>query len=397
MRLPCILIIVIVALAAADSAVGQNLSGDHAVLVGRVVDASTHSPLVDAHVFIASSTIGTVTDGAGRFRLPRVPIGANTVYVSMVGYAPARIDSLFRRNVTYTVTFSLEPVVVEGPEIMVTGERDPKWRRSLRKFERLFIGESPNAAECTIENPEVLSFDTRWWGKITARASEPLVITNRALGYRITYYLEEFEAAGGTIRFDGEPLFEPLQPPDSATARKWRDGRRKAFAGSFRHFMLSLLRDTYLEEGFRVYRRYSLEGSGAGNGMFGFRPERVLEHVARADVHKLDFGGYIEVYYDPEPVEDAYMRWRFGSVRHARREQQSLLKLTGGPAHVDERGEVLEPYGVTVYGHFAYERVADLVPTEYELWHDEICTIDGARSTRLQTEPCPPARDRTGQ
>ncbi len=338
---------------------------DGASVTGRVVDAQTSRPLADAHVFIATSTIGGITTADGRFHLRQVPAGAHTVYVSMLGYTPARVDMLVRSGQKYIVDVELTPTVVEGPEVTVTAERDPAWYKRLKKFTRLFIGESPNAEQCVIENPEVLSFDARWWGKLTAQAREPLVVTNRALGYRVTYFLEEFEAQGGTIRFDGEPLFELLPAPDSAAAAHWRSARRSAYEGSFRHFMKSLIQNTYRNEGFRVNRRYDLEGGLDYGNRFGFERDGVLSPGPSADETRLDFHGYIEVVYEPERADPEYLRWHYGTKWHRHSEQRSLIELTDGPTRVDAHGEVVDPYGVTVYGYFAYERVGDLVPKEY--------------------------------
>lgn len=336
-----------------------------ASVVGRVVDAHSGRPLADAHVFIAASMIGGITAADGRFRLRSVPAGAHTIYVSMLGYAPARVDTLIRSGRRYVFNFALNPTVVEGPEVVITAERSRAWYRRLDKFTRLFVGESPNARQCVIENPEVLSFDARWWGKLSARAREPLVITNRSLGYRVTYFLEEFESSGGTIRFDGEPLFEQLHPPDSATAESWRSARRKAYEGSFRHFMKSLLENTYSDQGFHVYMRYDLEGGLEYGDRFGFDRDRVLKAGPNAEEALLDFHGFIGVVFVPEDADREYLRWQYGSGWSHHTEQRSLIKLTEGPTRVDAHGEVLDPYGVTVYGYFAYERIGDLVPKDY--------------------------------
>lgn len=362
----CRRVLIAVFAAAAVLANAPAAKAQHASIVGRVVDAETSRPLVDAHVFLASTTIGSVTTRDGRFRLDRVPAGAQRLYVSMLGFTPVRVDTLIRSGGSYRMEIALERTVVEGPEVVVTADRHPAWFRRLRKFERLFLGESPNAARCTLENPEVLSFDTRWWGKLTAEAREPLVITNRALGYRVTYFLEEFESSGGKIRFDGEPLFEPLPAADSAEAARWREARRKAYAGSFRHFMRSLFDGTYREEGFRVHRRYDIDRGLDHGDRFLFDRNRVLDDGASSREATLDFYGYIETVYEPERADPEFLRWQYGRTRGHHGEQRSLIELTDGPTRVDHLGEVLDPYGVTVYGYFAYERIADLVPKEYE-------------------------------
>lgn len=332
---------------------------------GRVVAAGSERPLGDVHVFIAESMIGTVTTTAGHFDLGPVPTGRHTLYVSMLGYAPVRIDTVFRADRTYRFQIALEETVLEGPEVTVTAERDRSWYRRLDKFTRLFIGESANAEECVIENPEVLSFEASWWGRLTAQAREPLEITNRELGYRVTYFLEEFESRGGTIRWDGEPFFEELQPADSSEAAEWRRARAEAYRGSFRHFMQSLLRGTHREEGFQAWRRYDLEGGIHGGARFRFDRDGVIEPETDTSEHLLDFHGYVEVIFPPEPVEETFLRWQYGSTWHHDRVQRSYFKLTDGPTRVDRHGEIVEPYGVTVYGYFAFERIADLVPKEY--------------------------------
>lgn len=352
----------VVAGSAAPASAGETAQ---ATVTGRVVDVQSGRPLADAHVFIAASMIGGITASDGRFRLRNVPAGAHTIYVSMLGYAPARLDTFIRAGDRVTVNFALQPTVVEGPEVTVTAERDPAWYRRLKKFTRQFIGESPNADQCTIENPEALSFETRWWGKLTARAREPLVITNRALGYRVTYFLDEFESSGGTIKFDGEPLFEPLPPTDSAAAAGWKAAREAAYYGSFRHFMKSLFEGTYRDEGFRAHMRYDLERGLVNGDRFGFDRNRVLDVAPDADEAVLDFHGYIEVIYEPERADPAYFRWQYGTNWSRHDVQRSLIELTDGPTRVDMHGEVADPYGVTVYGYFAYERIGDLVPKEY--------------------------------
>jgi len=41
------------------------------------------------------------------------------------------------------------------------------------------------------------------------------------------------------------------------------------------------------------------------------------------------------------------------------------MDLNEHPITIDADGEVNEPYGATVFGHFSYERLADLTPREY--------------------------------
>ena len=230
------------------------------ILTGQVLDGETGNPLIGAHVFIAASLMGTTTDTDGRYRLARVPTGAHRLYVSMLGFEPSFRDLLLRESRVYTFDFTLEPAILEAGEIVVEAERDDKWKDRLERFIKLFVGESPNADMTIIVNPEVLDFESRG-GTLVAYAAEPLIIENRALGYRIQYFLKDFEAEPFRTRYDGEPLFEELEAGSQGESETWEENRRKAFMGSFRHFLLALLSERTEGQGFKTYSRPAMNRS----------------------------------------------------------------------------------------------------------------------------------------
>ena len=337
---------------------------DYAALTGSVVDAETGAPLAGANVFIASSMMGTASDSAGHFRLDRVPPGAHRLYVSMIGYEPASRDTLLRETQLYDFAIRLKPVVIELGEVTVNAREARRWQRQLIKFKRLFIGETDNAALTEILNPEVLSFESKW-GRLTATASRPLIIENKALGYRVQYFLKEFIRSGNTIKYDGEPLYEILEPESQEQAARWATNRRKAFFGSFRHYMLTLLNGRWEEEGFVTFRRFSLERLYSTNDRFGVNPKRLLREGPSPQEKELRFGGFLEVIFINEDEDEAFLRWQGRAAWHAPGYQRSWMKLNDGPTLVDQSGEVIDSYGVTVYGYFAFERIADELPKEY--------------------------------
>ena len=354
-----------------------------ATLVGTVTDAETGEPLSNVNVFIATSTRGTATNEEGRFRLTNVPLGAQRLYVSIIGYESAARNLNLREARVYTLDFELAPTVIEGEGVVVEAERDEKWQERYEKFVRLFIGETPNADETEIQNPEVLSFDGGI-GKLEAFAAEPLVIENEALGYRVEYHLNEFVATPGRTRYDGEPLFEEMDGTPAERA-KWREARHEAFMGSFHHLMLAMLADKVEEQGFKLFLRPSSGGgsfSGSSSPLGGGTPrmsgqryptsvDELMEPGETNSERILDFQGVAEVVYLGERQTEAYQTWRSqyasdGMIRgRAPRYQTSQFWLERGPATVDYKGDVVDPYGVTVSGFYAFERVADQVPKEY--------------------------------
>lgn len=337
-------------------------STDRAVIAGSVVDADSGQPLANVNVFLAGTTQGTATNRRGLFRIDDIPSGHYRLYASRVGYEPAARDTLLNAGRTITVALKLKPTVLNLSEVRVSSERDRRWERRLRRFQKLFLGESERADSARIVNPGVLDFETRWWGKLTAQARQTLVIENRFLGYRLRYFLKEFSASGGTIRWDGEPLFEPLTPSDSAEAAAWQENRRRAYYGSLRHFLRALLANRTEEEGFVVH--HLPPQSETDNVKMRVNPHRFLSEEP-GDTHPtLHFYGRLEITYLEEPESDRYLKWR-GRTRRSR-SQQSFIELNDGPVTVDRSGEIVEPYGATVYGYFAFERIADRVPKGYD-------------------------------
>ncbi|MFB6247622.1 MAG: carboxypeptidase regulatory-like domain-containing protein, partial [Salinibacter sp.] len=288
------------------------------------------------------------------------------VYVSRVGYTPERIDVVLPPDTTLSLMVRLEPTVIRADPVTVSGRRGEKWHEYLRRFKRLFVGVSPRARRCYLRNPNVLQFDAAWWGRFEADASRPLKFENRALGYRVTYYLKNFEERGDIVRWDGEPLFTPLSPRDSAEAARWAKNRRRAFYGSLRHFLLALLHDRVKEEQFRMYHLPRADA---------FRNWRRARRrpISRSDLlttqgdslHEISFSGTLEVQYTGAGETDAYVEW--ADLHRAPRDKQvSLIRLNKRSIHVDRHGEIVEPYGATLYRYFAFrQRLANLLPREY--------------------------------
>ncbi|MFQ5569502.1 MAG: carboxypeptidase-like regulatory domain-containing protein [Rhodothermales bacterium] len=356
--------VLIIAFAWLGAHIAAGQPSEHATLTGTVVDIETGLPLPNAHVFIAASMMGTATNDDGQFHLKHVPLGTHRLYVSMIGFEPVAKDTLLRNAGEYTFSFELVPAILELDGVTISAKRDARWKRRLRRFEQFFLGESSNADHAKILNPEVLNFEGGW-GKLVATASAPLIIENRALGYRIQYFLKEFIRSGSTIKYDGEPFYEELEPENSKEAERWAENRRRAYYGSFRHYLLALLGGRLKEEGFLTFRRFSLDRLYSTRNRFGIDPTRLLAEGPTANEKLLRFSGYLEVLYINELETEAFLSWMGRSPWGHQNNQRSWVKLTDGPTLIDHTGEVVDPYGVTVYGYFAFERIADEVPKEY--------------------------------
>ncbi len=348
-------------------------SNARALISGQVVDAETKQPLPGAHVFIAGSMIGTVTDVKGNYDLHNVPMGAHRVYVSMLGFEPDFRDIMLRVGKDYTFDFELKESILEVGEITVEADRDKDWKKRLEKFTKMFIGETPNALETSILNPEVLDFEDKR-GSFTAVASAPLIIENRALGYRIQYFLKDFESTPSRVKYDGEGLYEEMEAESEEQAKHWEEKRRAAFIGSFRHFMLALIAGRSEAQGFKTYSRPSVGGnagdtfnrsSAMADQRFPLDPKNLLKPGEVENEYFLDFEGHMEIVFMGEKEEESYLDWSMRPERSNPRFQTSWTFLDHGPALVDYKGDTLDPYGLVFMGYWAFERVADDPPKEY--------------------------------
>lgn len=351
----------------------QGQSNVRALISGHVVDAESKQPLPGAHVFIAGSMIGTVTDIRGNYELHNVPVGAHRLYVSMLGFEPDFRDIMLRTAKDYSFDFELKESVLDVGEIVVEAERDENWKKRLEKFTKMFIGETPNSLETSILNPEVLDFEDKR-GSFTAVASAPLIIENRALGYRIQYFLKDFESTPSRVKYDGEGLYEEMVADSEDQARKWEEKRRAAFIGSFRHFMLAVIAGRSEAQGFKTYSRPSVGGSAGdtfnrGSAMadqrFPLDPKTLLKPGEAANEYLLSFDGHMEIVFMGEKEEESYLDWSMRPERSNPRFQTSWTFLDHGPAVVDYKGDTLDPYGLVFMGYWAFERVADDPPKEY--------------------------------
>ena len=348
-----------------------------AVLTGTVTDADGQ-PLPGANVFITQSQRGTISNAEGQFRLANVPLGAYRLVASIIGYETKSEDLVLRESgEVRTVNFRLKEDEFELGEVTVESTQDAKWQERYKRFERRFVGETENAAETEILNPYVLDFEEKR-GTLSARAAEPLIIENRALGYRVRYALTAFEAQSNSNFYDGEPLFEELEPADEVEWVRWQANRRKAYMGSPRHLIRSLIAGDTEEQGFKLFL-LPAQGPGGFGGIggggnrassrFPTTPSEILK-ADRGGDWKLTYYGILQTIYVGEPEEAAFLDREWSREQRAPSSVQTSeirFPIAEDTAKLDRFGQELDPRSIILSGYMAYERFADELPREYGL------------------------------
>jgi len=340
------------------SASGQETP--HTSISGQVVDDSTSAPLFDVNVFIANTTLGCTTDQNGKFEIRNVPLGMYELIASRVGYAVYS----FRTRVTGAgirrMEIRLKPTIVEMGEVVVSASDQAEWRKNLQRFDEFFLGTTRNAEQCNILNPEVLDFKSDGPSALEATARRPLEIENLALGYRIQFLLEIFKVQNGVMTVEGMPKYTELRPSTTAQERQWRKERIRAFKGSLRHFIISLFHRRLADDGFSIYLVGSLQ-RGQDNGRELVNIDEILTDLPRAYEKTLCFSHYLEVEYDGE-VEGGFDLLR----RPGTTGQVSWLILNYFSVTITQNGLIDEQFPTKVYGYWAWERMADALPLDYE-------------------------------
>ena len=338
-------------------------------LVGTVTDTDG-ATLPGATVYLSGTTRGVVADDDGRFRLTGVQPGAYRLVASLVGFTAGTQDIRISAGQAEAGPFAFRLVAVSLGEAVVEARGDERFRRRLETFTRVLLGESENARQTRIVNPEVLDFRDRF-GALRAETRAPLVVENRALGYRLTYDLRLFSSTPTRISYDGDERFEELVPADAAEAARWETARAMAFRGSLRHLLRALRTGTAGAEGFTFRtRRLTPEGQLAEYAGREVPESTLVSPVDSAGFYNLLFNGSaIGVLYSGEPEVPAYLtsEWFQGARSAVNPFQESNLISTVPTQSIGSSGDPVDPEGVSASGYLAFERLSDLVPREYTL------------------------------
>lgn len=340
-----------------------------ASITGRAVDADTGEALPGVVVYLSRTTLGAAAGSDGRFSIRDVPAGTYEIVASMLGYERVQ-RTLVVAAAPVVQTFALRERSSDIGEALVVADTRA-WRSDLRRFERLIFGTTPQGRACSLVNPEVLDFADAD-GAFSATAAAPLVLENRALGYRVTVALDRFRAESTALAFGGATRYEALTPESPRQLAAWEAARQTAYRGSLQHFLRAVARGTAAADGFEGYLLEGLDVPTfrAGAPTFVRRVvfdsllvERRDTRAPSGDGRTLAFGRMLHVEYAGELAHpDAPGTARIGRSRR----QHSVLHLAGHEAAFHAGGYFLDPYSAETFGYWAWEGLpCDLLPLDY--------------------------------
>jgi len=354
-------------------------------LYGRIMTEDSGQGLDNVNVFLANTMMGAATNQSGFFVIPQVPFGTFDLVASRLGYAVHVEKVINTPNHDEPLLLRLKTHPFQAPEIEISAKALSKWEKNFEKFQKLFFSSTENAYACKIMNPRALEFTNSKHGVLLAKAVEPLVIENRALGYELTYVMEFFSASRKLIRTRGYSKFQELKPHSRDQEEWWHANREEAYHGSLRHFLATLCRsgqmlirlpnekvilnDSFLSDsGFEVFltdNPWQQRNVAVVN-----RPEILLKPTQSPHQQLLRFPKFLMVHYKGEGAEASYRE--FGAQSGMPNAQVSVVAMTVDSLMVDTYGNIYDESGLRVdgvglrtYGYWSWERMADCLPWDY--------------------------------
>lgn len=331
-------------------------------LTGFVVEKGS-TAIPGASVFIEGTTMGTQADANGLYTLKNIPAGRHRLVASLVGYVPKMVFIEVPGKIT-VYNFTLEEDNKTLAEVRVVGSQDKIWEKQFRAFERGFIGESYDRKEVYITNREVVDF-TENKEVFTAAASQPLQIINKSLGYKITYFMYNFERTNSLTSFKGLASFQELVPEDARQERRWNRNRVEAYEGSIKHFLKSLVDNRLEEEGFNAFLLKPEYLNNLRRGLFFDRNnERHISFKAVDLIGTISEEGLITMDWKT-PMEVVFNRKRVSRPIFMDAPYPYTILIPKGPIQLTRNGDY--PFAIEMRGEMSKIGMADLLPLDFEI------------------------------
>lgn len=312
---------------------------------GLILDRNSNNPVQYATAYFNGTFTGTLSDENGNFELDVLDNTSMPITISSLGYYSVTTSNY---SIDEPLLILLIPKVFDLGEVEIIGDADyaKNRRKNLKIFRREFLGTSKNAKQSIIINEEDISLvydsDSRM---LRAFSSEPILIENRALGYKISYYLDKFEynIINRSVLMMGNYLFKDAFAISETDNQQFSKRREQTYLGSRMHFFRALWEnqvelDDYIIADSRNPKLYYEE-------LVVESYKRTLTEI-RTTKH-LKYNGSLFVTYYPR-------KWL----------KRNTLSITE-EVYFDKRG-YFDPLSVVWEGVMATQRVADLLPYEYK-------------------------------
>jgi CarboxypepD_reg-like domain len=325
--------------------IGFNIHAYNQVIRGTVLENVDKSPIYSAAIYFSGSFAGTLSDKDGNFELDISKNISMPLTISSIGHYSVTLKDF---STDKPLIIYLNPKVFELTEVVISSKPLVKKRKKyLKLFKNQFLGNTYNAWNCDIINENDITFNyDSCDDTLKAYSSNPLIINNRALGYKMTYYLDKFEYydESKSFLFKGSVIFNQDllsgKSDKQLSKRLFETRRQNTYLGSRMHFFRALWAKKLTSARFSI-----LNSEG--------RTLRYKDIVRQEQIHG----------------QDSIIKNR-KYLRHQGDLQVNYLELSTimfnkARVYFDKDGNY-DIDGITWDGDMAKFRVGDMLPSEYK-------------------------------
>ncbi|MEO8404815.1 MAG: carboxypeptidase-like regulatory domain-containing protein [Chitinophagaceae bacterium] len=329
---------------------------------GKVVDSISREPLQGASVFAQNTTQGTITNKDGEFSLT-LKSGGYELILSFTGYQTQQFQITDNKSQQLTISMMKEDKTLGEVVIQSSNEVADGWEKYGDFFLNNFIGNTPFSKKCAIQNKDVVKFFYyRRSDKLKVLATEPIVISNDALGYDLRYQLDSFvyyyktdvSLYRGTCFFSEKEGSGPQQ-------LAWKTNRKKAYFGSKMQFMRSLYDSTVTKDGFNISLLDENDTHKFNKMAVPLAPEYygVVDSLFQVELY---YPTKFSVTYLKAVPEDDYLRQHKLPLNVG--VQVSYIELLN-PIAIKQNGYFFEQKDWINEGYWSWKNLADMLPFDY--------------------------------
>jgi len=312
-----------------------NLVAYNQIIKGTIFDSGDNSRIYSASVYFNGTFGGTLSDQEGNFQIDVTKHSSMPLTISALGYYSTTVTDFTSGK---PLMIYLKPKLFELNEVVVEAKSHSRERKAnLYLFKQEFLGTTSNALNCEILNENEIKFIYDSNDTIKAYATKPIIIINKALGYKISYFLDKFEyvKSNATFFFKGNIVFDEDLAKDDDKKQTYEKKRKAAYLGSRMHFFRALWVNDLNAEGFTV--------KNSANETLGYNKIVYLKDS-----------------------RTKYLRYNdnLGIAYYSNKSPSSYAIFLKNLVYFDPNG-YFDPAGITWEGQMAQKRIADWLPLEY--------------------------------
>lgn len=255
--------------------------------VSGIILDEKNLPIEFALIKIDNSTIFAETDTLGRFTL-HIPenVFKITLIISRIGFETNSIEvkpniNNLRINLKSTTTLN---------EITTTAQRTAYWKRKLKIFEDILLGESPYRKSCKILNENDIIIHVLENQSIEITLKHDLRILNGDLGYILELRFNKLTIQEGSYSLSlndilgyGYCFFYEQKAKNSNEEKRWKKNRDAAFDDSLRGFLATLI----YKKGIKNYDAYQ-QRTIIKNGYYYSYNSKLIKEIEEERLVKID-------------------------------------------------------------------------------------------------------------